>query len=331
MKTKAYRAAPLLGHETDKQFKLSTLRKTTLSLQAYLISSNTPKYDDTTAAGGGLPCVLWRKKRKAGEYPCRQVRQGPFRKGSLTVEAVFILPFFFLICMALFCFSGVYAAQTELTVRLGAEAERTAMYSSGYGAIIPEADARQKLVRGAVRSSMVSWTAGQVKDNLWIDRLKLSGSVIDQEVISFAASYEFTPWVSFPGLGRWTLQAAAEVYPWVGDSGEWKDDDSGEMVYVSNNREVYHTHGDCSYLDIHMRELPRRKAGFVRNASGNRYRPCEKCCKGAGTTDSVYVTGRGTHYHSTLSCSGLSRSVRLVPRAEVSGIPLCSRCAKRKT
>ncbi len=326
MKTKAYRAAPLLGHVTDNLEWLSIKRKITLSLQAYLIALNTPTYDDISAAGGGLPCVLWRKYgEKSGR---RRISPDRIRKGSLSVEAVFILPFFFLICMALFCFSGVYAAQTEMTVRLEAEAEKAAVYSYGYGAL-PGDDTWRKLADAAVRKGTVSWAASQVKDNPWTDGLSLSRSVINEETISLAASYGFSPWVSFPGLEKWTLPAAAEVYPWIGDSGEWEAEDGGEMVFVSDNREAYHTHGDCSYLDIHIREIRSGQAGSVRNASGKRYRPCDKCCKGAGVTDSVYVTGRGTHYHSTLSCSGLSRSVRLILRSEASGLPLCSRCAKR--
>lgn len=323
MKAKAYRAAPLLGHVTDKWNELSAFRKTTLSLQANLISLNTPKNDDVSAAGGGLPCVLWQKG--AGH---RRRPPGTSRKGSLTVEAVLILPFFFLVCMALFCFSGVYAAQTEITVRLEAEAERAAVYSCGYGAL-RDGGAWQETAYAAVQNSTVGWAALQMKDNPWAAGVNLSGSVMDEECISFAASYRFSPWVSFPGLGNWMMLAAAEVYPWVGDSGEWGAGGSEEMVYVSNNREAYHTHGDCSYLDIHVREVSRGQAGTVRNDSGSRYRPCDKCCKGAGATESVYVTGRGTHYHSTLSCSGLARSVRLVPRSEVAGLPLCSRCAKR--
>ncbi len=325
MKTKAYRAAPLLGHETDNLTWLSIKRKITLSLQAYLIALYTPTYDDTSAAGGGLPCVLWWEKERH-HHSCPP--SGGHRKGSLTVEAVFILPFFFLICMALFCYSGIYAAQTDMTVRLEAEAEKAAMYSSGYGAL-PEEGARRNLAYAAIRNGTVSWLTSQLKDNPRVDSLKLSGSVMDEKRISLVASYKFSPLVSFPGMGRWTLLAAAEVYPWVGDSGEWECNDKEDVVYVSDNRAVYHTHGDCSYLDIHIQEINRGQIGSVRNSSGNRYSSCEKCCKGAGKTDSIYVTERGTHYHSTLSCSGLARSVRLVPRSEVAGLPMCSRCAKR--
>ncbi|HCT92008.1 MAG TPA: hypothetical protein DF613_11620 [Lachnospiraceae bacterium] len=326
MKTKVYRAAPLLGHVTDNINLLSIKRNTTLSLQAYLIALITPTYDDTSAAGGGLPCVLWRKSDRRRRRRARLRTSG---KGSLTVEAVFILPFFFLICMALFCFSGVYAAQTEMTVRLEAEAEKAAMYSCGYGAL-PGEDAWREPALAAIRSGTVGWTASQLKDNPWADSLGLSGSVVDDEKISLVASYGFSPWVSFPGLGKWMMRAAAEVYPWTGDTGVWESGDSEELVYVSNNREAYHTHGDCSYLDIHIQEISRVGADSARNIAGDRYSPCDKCCRGAGTTDSVYVTGRGRHYHSTLSCSGLSRSVRLVPRSEVPDLPLCSRCSRRQ-
>ena len=268
--------------------------------------------------------MLWRKEERRR----RRMPLGMCQRGSLAVEAVFILPFFFLTCMALFCFSGVYAAQTETTVRLEAEAEKAAIYSSGYGGL-PGDDTRRELAYTAIGSSAVSWAVSTLRDISWIEGLGITGSVVDKENVSLVVSYGFSPWIAFPGLGKWTLQAAAEVYPWIGDSGEWGSGAGGEMVYVSDNREAYHTHVDCSYLDIHMRKIGREQAGFTRNESGSRYRPCDKCCRGAGNTGSVYVTGRGTHYHSTLSCSGLSRSIRLIPRSDASGLPLCSRCAKR--
>ncbi|MCQ2507536.1 MAG: pilus assembly protein, partial [Dorea sp.] len=42
----------------------------------------------------------------------------------------------------------------------------------------------------------------------------------------------------------------------------------------------------------------------------------------------VYVTDYGDRYHSSLSCSGLKRTVYSVPKSEAIGKGACSKCAK---
>ena len=182
MKIKAYRAVPLLGHANTRQKSLSYDRKITLSLQAYLISFHTPKNEDISAAVGWLPCVLW--KCKGGGRRRRQAWFGRNQRGSLTVEAGLVLPFFFLVCMALFCFSGIYGAQTEMAVRLGEEAKRAAMYSSGYGAL-PGDERQQEQAFSVVGKGMTAWAASRLKDNPWTDNLRFTGSVVDKDKICF--------------------------------------------------------------------------------------------------------------------------------------------------
>ncbi len=148
---------------------------------------------------------------------------------------------------------------------------------------------------------------------------------------TYTKVYGFTSGVNFSGLGKLWLTAQVKVRPWTGYDGDLGDSDlgeAGELVYVSDNRSVYHTRADCSYLDIYLTSLPLSQVGTQRNDDGKKYTACDKCC-GGSVSGTVYISGQGEHYHATLSCSGLSRSPEAVLRTSVSGLSLCTRCERR--
>ena len=142
--------------------------------------------------------------------------------------------------------------------------------------------------------------------------------------------YRYFPMVKFPGAGSLWLTAEVKVRPWTGydgDLGNEGDTGSSQIVYISDNQEVYHTSPDCSYLDIHLISLSSEQAKAAVNAEGRHYTACDKCCRGF-SGNVVYVSEKGSHYHSSIECSGLSRSPEAVLMSSVEHLPLCIRCQK---
>ena len=133
------------------------------------------------------------------------------------------------------------------------------------------------------------------------------------------------PVIGYPGT---TIVSCCYMRAWTGYDVERRaEGDGGEetYVYITDGGTVYHTARSCTHLTLSIRLAGKEEIADLRNASGGRYRPCEKC--GGDGSGIVYVTTEGDRYHNTIECSGLKRSVRCVPLSEAGGRAPCSRCA----
>ena len=90
-------------------------------------------------------------------------------------------------------------------------------------------------------------------------------------------------------------------------------------VYVTDNQAVYHMTRRCSYLTLQI------QASTLEQAKHNGYDMCAFCGKDVQGRQ-VYVTNEGDRYHSSLTCSGLKRTVYRKKKSEVTGLAACSRC-----
>ena len=228
------------------------------------------------------------KKRIFTPFPFR-VLPCVFQKGSLTAEAAMLLPVFLLAMLAVFCYIPVYARQINMTQKLLETAEKAAVYRA----------------------------------------LEQNDTETDSDSTLYRV-YAYTPKIAFPGAGKMWLTAQVKVRPWIGydgDLGFAGEDDDCQIVYISDNREAYHTSADCSYLDIHLTAMGTAEVRTAKNREGEHYTACDKCCRGfSGSV--VYVSENGSHYHSSTDCAGLSRSPEAVLKSSVTDLPLCSRCAR---
>lgn len=109
---------------------------------------------------------------------------------------------------------------------------------------------------------------------------------------------------------------------------EEDDAQADDLYYITPNGSVYHVSRECSYLKITVLSVDESKIADMRNNSGAKYYPCERCAKGKEISGLVYYTRGGSSYHAGSGCSSLTRTVQEVSKEMIEGLPPCSRCGR---
>ena len=166
------------------------------------------------------------------------------------------------------------------------------------------------------RSEQAAMAASFTETESWIDLL---------EPISYK------PYYLPDGVTLGRILCRGRVRSW---SGRDRDDENEEIegsqyIYVTENKGVYHTHADCSHLELSVHSISAKELSKARNENGGRYKACERCVHSDGAKDTVYITNEGDRYHNDSSCSGIKRTVTMVNIKEAEGLKECSRCAAR--
>ena len=89
---------------------------------------------------------------------------------------------------------------------------------------------------------------------------------------------------------------------------------------------VYHKDIHCTHLDLSIHAASASDLTKLRNENGGKYHACEKCVHGGNASKNVYITNQGDKYHTSLTCSGLKRTVYTARISEVPGKRACSKC-----
>ena len=221
--------------------------------------------------------------------PVKRVAFRASRKGSFTIEAAWALPLFLLSVTALTGLMEIYGTYARTVVSLQEEVEKLGMFAA----------------------------VAEEPEDLIIER---------------TGQAEYKPfWLPFQAT---TVRAVCRgrVRAWTGqtisdDDGTWTG--GGEtLVYVTEYGGVYHTTSRCSYLSLSIRQVAASAVTGLRNDSGGKYYPCEKCVGSGEIHSYLYIAGQGDRYHNSLECSGLKRTVQLQPLSSLAGMECCSRCSQ---
>lgn len=103
-----------------------------------------------------------------------------------------------------------------------------------------------------------------------------------------------------------------------------------EYVYVTETGTVYHLELTCSSLNLKITQCRLQEIDKKRNASGGKYKPCERCFNKYNKVANVLICEDGDRYHSSIECSGLKRTIRKVPLEEVrEQMRACYRCGRK--
>ena len=159
-------------------------------------------------------------------------------------------------------------------------------------------------------------------------RLSVSSQGEEDATVKVSASYRLK--IGIPFVGEYSFARQAQfmqrVFCGYVEHGDGKTGaDSQGVVYVAEHGSVYHTSLSCTHIC-------RRISGSSvdRILSGKKYQACDKCIHEGERPSVLYVTPYGEKYHSSLSCSGLKRTVKAIPKEEAEGMRMCSRCAAKQ-
>lgn len=152
-----------------------------------------------------------------------------------------------------------------------------------------------------------------------------SNIMTEGDMIDLAASYHLEPRNNFFLIPDFLVINRCRMRAWTGyDITEGSSDQGTErMVYITETGTVFHLTETCTYLDLSIHPVAKESISSYRNQSGEIYRDCEIC---GGDADTYYITDYGDCYHVALSCSGLKRTITVIPISQVGDRRACSRC-----
>lgn len=255
---------------------------------------------------------------------------------SLTVESAFVFPFFFLAIVILVLFLDLYRIQSVIQASLSQSSRELGMYAYCKSADEPSpvgtvssavciAYAKTQLL-SALKEESLPQIAGHKNG------ISLLMSSYQNGQITLKATFLYKSPVTLIPLHPIPVTIVSSVHAWTGyDSNhiDMEPSDSEEMVYVTDYQGVYHTFSDCTYLSLSVTTASKSSLSSLRNVYGEKYHPCERCVHSSSNQNIFYITQNGNRYHSSSSCGGLTRHVRLIKKSELQNLHLCSRCAQR--
>lgn len=250
----------------------------------------------------------------------RRASAPAYEKGSITVEAALAVPVFFLAVVSLLYLMELMAVRTSVRAGLQAAGKRAMQDACIVSVFTPlqiERDVVEAVGEKRLENSMI--VGGS-------EGIQCEGSYLSAVtgIGKLQAAYEVKlpiPLFSVPPL---SFVETVRIKAWTGYEREAFGREEDETVYVTETGIVYHKDYYCTYLKLSIHIVQASETGSLRNVYGGKYDSCEKCFQ--GTSAAVYITDSGDRYHSSLSCSGLKRTVYAVPLSEAAGKGMCSRC-----
>ena len=243
--------------------------------------------------------------------------------GSVTIEAAFGIPLFLFAVLCLIWlielqsirFSIANAAQNAAKSAAEDTAVIRVLNVWKLGSDIVALTAEERLDRGIIKGGK--------------DGISCMGSYVSTQTgeMNIRVSYEIQLPIPLIGQPSAELEQSFKISAWTGYMSGGDGSDGADIVYVTDNGDVYHEDYRCSHLHLSIRAVSFDEIQEVRNEGGGIYHACEKCGFG-NPVGNVYITDTGDRYHNSLNCSGLKRTIHAVKRTEVRGLGGCSRCVQ---
>lgn len=240
-------------------------------------------------------------------------------KGSVTVEASFIVPVFVLF---LVLFLGLFRVQ---------QVEMQVNQALSYAASEVATDGQASIVENMrIKSTFFEALDTQGCNLEYIKNgrtgITLSTSESDTSFVRITASYQVCLPINMFGKDTVEVVQFAVARRWTGcQTGEIQNN---QWVYVTPFGGAYHKTTACSYLDLSVWSISQSQITNQRNAKGGKYYPCGSCIQRnqINSYEAVYVTDYGVLYHRSLDCSSLKRTIYRIRLEQVGGRSPCQKC-----
>ena len=249
-------------------------------------------------------------------------------RAGLTLETCVVLPVFVICMLAVIHLGNVVNTAVRLDDALTQTAQEMAVgaYVSEYGEGNDLLNVVLSVAWARGRTMAKAGDTGSVRNANFL----LSSFRSSEELIDLVLTWQVDLPVGMirpPGM-FWVQRSA--VRAWTGREGsgapaQEEEEHVHQHVYVAENGRVYHTDPNCTHIHLSIMPVPFAALPSRRNMYGGKYHACRHC--GGGSGGPVYITLDGTHYHSSLSCPGLKRTVREVDIEDAGDLPPCSRCS----
>lgn len=243
------------------------------------------------------------------------------KEASMTVEAALVLPVFLFSMLLLAFLAQMVRCQDEVQWALTRAAREV---SAEYGA----AEKDVLLSRLYILTKLERYLGGS---GLSISLLH-SECGGERDEIDLIADYRMNVPFRLLPVSKYTFRARVHTRAFTGveDRGSEGERPGDRKVYITETGRIYHDSLSCTYLKLSISQLQFEDVEEMRNESGGKYKPCERCCRTGAPTQkaTVWITNFGDRYHISRSCSGLKRNIRTIRLSEVGKRTPCSKCGK---
>lgn len=271
------------------------------------------------------------ENRGTAQYTC---------PGILTIEAAVVLPFF--VCFLVFILhffrilqvqagisQALQLAGRQLAAEYSIQTEKYADHPSAEG---PKTTEGAAALLGLVRAKLL-FKKQLKKQNCPVkyirygtDGISLLQSDFSDSYVELKAVYHMKLPVELLGDVQYRIVQTAKCRKWTGFQLGQDEQEDDTWLYYTEHGTVYHASRNCSYLDLSIRGVTFGQADSSRNKNGGKYHKCEKCGSSTQNHTMVYITDYGDRYHSSLTCSGLKRSVYMIRRSKATEKRMCRKC-----
>lgn len=258
-----------------------------------------------------------------------------FLKGSLTVEASIVFPFFIGAVVALLFFLQAIQIQVQIQKALYNQTMKVTGYGYYLDSVEMGTEAENLLEVGYIKLMVIEELGDDFFEGSCIVNgkngfnLDLTNS-FDEDVVDVAIRYSLRVPFDIFGIGKVNFIARARCKTWTGADAsktEWDVD----MVYMTSHGEVYHLDENCTYIKSDISSCSLDEIENIRNASGGIYYLCSLCgdMKQVGGNE-VYYTQYGSRYHMIDVCSNLKNNVFAIEKeVAMEKYRSCSKCGTK--